>query len=242
MCCVVLPLSGSVPIVPGQVPDQFPQRTRQRIMPTDRSLHVEQWSGKPSQAEDAFLQTLAETARRDGSKLCRRLADEIERLSPTRRPWVPSSSPSVAHLPTCLANGPVKTNYLCGSIAAVKAELPWKRLPTNPSAGPFNRRHAFCEIVGEKSRIPSERLRIGLFLMDGKTHYPTHKHSADEIYLALSGTFLAHVGQSRPAVLEPGSFLRIPSATPHAFWTDKGSALLAWAWLGDLKGPYEFVT
>lgn len=208
-------------------------------MKTGNSLHVDAWSGKPSQPEDAFLQTLAEAARRDGSKLCRWLAEEINRLSPSRGRWAASSSPSVAHLPACLEKGPAATGYLRGAVATMKEDLPWARLPASPQSGAFARRHAYCEIVGRDRRVPSDRVRIGLFLMDGKTYYPPHRHGAEEIYLLLSGTFLAQVGEDRPREVIPGEFLRIPSRTPHAFWTDRGSALLVWAWLGDLDGPYE---
>lgn len=202
------------------------------------SLHVESWAGKPSQPEDAFVATVAEMARRQGSRLCLRLVSEIEALTSARQRWAPSTVPSVAHLGPCLGRGPDTTAYLRGAVAALRDKLPWERAPKETGFGKFTRQHAFCTIVGPAARIPSDRMALGLFMIDAHVHYPTHSHSADELYLPLSGTAAYRVGNARPSVEDGGRFLSIPSWTPHAMWTADRSVLIVWAWMGDLKGGY----
>lgn len=204
------------------------------------SLHSDLRTGWPTQPEDAFLDTVAEMARRDGGRLCRMLIAEIDRLSPARNRWRPASQPVVAQLDACLARGPKETTYLRGAVAAMKPHLNWHRAPPNPAIGRFDRHHAFSTIVGPTERIPSDSLMLGLMIVDRATYYPGHSHNADEVYLPLSGDAIYHVAPARPGRPRDGCFLPIPSSTRHALWTGNVPELIIWAWMGDIRGGYRF--
>lgn len=203
------------------------------------SLHLDPRTGRPSQAEDAFLETVSEAARRNGGRLCRTLMDEIARLSPARARWRPSRQPMVAQLDGCLSRGPAETAYLRGAVAAMKADLNWHRAPSDPALGRYNRHHAFSTIVGPGQRVPSDSLMLGLMIVDRATHYPGHSHDADEVYLPLSGDAVYHVAPSRPCRPENGRFLSIPAGARHAMWTGETPVLILWAWMGDIRGGYR---
>ena len=202
------------------------------------------WSSTNKRPEDAFLTTFMETLRRDGRRLCNTLVSELDALGPARRSWDPSSEPVVARLDACLAKGPQETAYLRGAIAAMKPLLSWQRAPGNPNVNngqtDFHYRHAFCTLVGEDARVPTTRLRVGLLLIDAHCFYPLHAHAADEIYLPVSGTATMQIGSTPPKVRDPGKCLLIPGDTPHAIWTGGHMILLAWAWLGDIRGPFLY--
>lgn len=196
--------------------------------------------GEPSRPEDAFLTTLAELARRDGRPLCRRLADEIDRLGPTRRKWKASRVPCVAQLDACLSRGPDDMAYLRGAIAGMKDGLNWTTCPVDPALGGFNRHHGYCTLVGEDGRVPSDRLLVGLFLIDPNIHYPHHYHAADELYLPVSDPIaIQALGRPGSVLRQPGRFVQMPSRTTHALWTGERATLLVWAWMGDLTGEFR---
>lgn len=203
------------------------------------SLHLSDWSGRPSEPETAFLTTLAHLARSDGRRSCLSLADEIEAIGHARLPWKPKNQPVVAHLDACLKRGPSETIYLRGAISDIRRNLTWERAPADPGLLEFARRHAFSTIVGETARIPSDRLRIGLMIIDAHSHYPTHRHAADELYLPVSGIAAMRIGAEPPARWTEGRFLPIPGNAPHALWTGEHAILFVWAWLGDISGPYH---
>lgn len=194
----------------------------------------------PGAPEDAFLAILAAHCRRDGRRLPLRLAEEIDLLGPTRRPWAPARQPLTAQYPGSLAAGPSDTADLRGALAGFRDSLTWRFAPRLPALGPFARRHAFCTLVGDgATRVPSERIRVGLMLIESRSFYPSHAHAADEVYLPLSGRSVFAVDGGRPRQPPPGRAVLIPSWTEHAIWTGKGTALFLWAWLGTLKGGYR---
>lgn len=203
------------------------------------TLHTAPWAGKPDTPEDAFLATLSEAARRDGRKLCRRLLDEIERLPPARLPPRPMRKPLVAQLDSLLSAAPADVRSLSGAVAAMRGRLRWQFAPDEPGFGTFRRRHCFCSLTGRDGIIPSERLYVGLFMIDGSVFYPHHSHSADEIYLPISGDAVYAVGANAPRTVPPGEFIQIPSWTTHAVWTGNRPILMVWAWFGDIKGGYR---
>lgn len=221
---------------------RMPSRVRNDGMkadPVPSFLHPHGRAGRATQSEDAFLETVSEAARKNGGRLCRVLVDEIARLSPTRNRWRPAFQPLVAQIDGCLARGPKETDYLRGAVAAMKPLLNWHRAPPNPSLGRYDRHHAFSTIVGPGERVPSDRMMLGLMLIDRATHYPGHSHGADEVYLPLSGNAVYHVAPHRPGTPKPGHFLSIPSGARHAVWTGETPVLILWAWTGDIGAHYK---
>ena len=190
--------------------------------------------------EDTFLAVLRDMALRDGRALPRKLADEIERLPAARLPARPKRQPLVAQLEGLLSRAPEDVSALAGAVAAMRSRLHWEKSPANPKAGEFQHRHCFCTLTGPKRVIPSDRLQVGLFMIDGATFYPHHMHSADEVYLPLSGDAVCAVDSKGPRATKSGRFIQIPSWSSHAVWTGARPILMAWAWLGDFSGGYRY--
>lgn len=196
-------------------------------------------TGRRHDPADVFLSILGEAARRAGGDAPLRLAQEIDLIGPSRVTRRARREPIVAQLPGCLIRGPATTAQLRGAISEFAPKLTWNRAPSLSGMGDFPRRHAYCEIVGPDAHIASDRLKAGLFLIAPKTHYPPHEHAAEEIYLPLSGPVQFGL-DGRPArTRAPGRFLDIPPWTPHEILSLEHTVLLAWAWLGDINGPYR---
>ena len=195
--------------------------------------------GNGYQAEDAFLDTLADAARRDGRRSRLRLLSELDRLSSSRNRWRPQSVPSAAYLGACLKHGPEITADLRGSIAGMQSLLHWERVPPSPGIGAFRDRSAYTTIVGPEARVPSTRLMVGLFIVDPDIHYPPHAHAAEELYLPLSGTALYAKGDAAPSEEAPGTFLYHRAWQTHAMWTSGEPVLNVWIWMGDVDGGYK---
>jgi quercetin dioxygenase-like cupin family protein len=188
---------------------------------------------------EVFVSILGEYARRVGGPTPSRLATEIDSLSSTRLRIKPKREPITSRLAACLTRGPAGTADLRGAVADMAAGLHWKTGPNPPWHGAFARRHAYCEVVGPTARIPSDRLLVGLFMMAPDTHYPPHEHTATELYLPLSGPVKFGLDFKPPRTRAPGRFVTIASGRPHAIETFAETILMAWAWLGEIDGPYR---
>lgn len=76
-------------------------------------------------------------------------------------------------------------------------------------------------------------------MIAAETYYPPHEHAAEEIYLPLSGPVKFGLAGRPARTRAPGRFLDIPAWTPHEIVALDRTALLAWAWLGEINGPYR---
>ncbi len=78
-----------------------------------------------------------------------------------------------------------------------------------------------------------ERIACGFLILGPSTHYPRHRHEAEEIYLPLSGTAAWQQGDAGWQDRAPGALIHHASEEPHAMRT-RGSPLLAlYLWRSD---------
>ncbi len=102
---------------------------------------------------------------------------------------------------------------------------------------------AFVELLGPTGMVVNTSCRAGLLLQMPDTHYPAHRHAADELYLTLSGTGTwfrdaAPAGQLQP----PGDFIIHKSYEPHAMVSTNRPLLAFWCWTGELSfDTYEMM-
>lgn len=182
----------------------------------------------PGSPEDTFLEILAAHGLNEGRRLTRRLAEEIALLGPTRRPWRPLRQPLAAQYPATLARGPRETADLRGALTGFRDSLTWRRA-SNAAAGG----DAVCTLVGgDRTRIPSDRIRLGLMLLERDRFRPLTAESANSIYLPLSGRLVLSAAGLTPYRPYPGRMIVVPGGQDHAIWTGGGTALLVWARLG----------
>ena len=188
---------------------------------------------------EVFVSILGEYARRFGGAAATRLADEIDALPTSRLRVRPRREPITAQLSGCLARGPESTTNLRGAIADLAPSLHWRRAPSLAGQGAFSRRHAYCELVGPSARVPSDRIKVGLFLMSANTVYPPHEHPAIELYLPLSGPVRFGLDFKPPRIRAPGRFVTIGAWKPHVIESLEHTVLMAWAWSGEIDGVYR---
>jgi hypothetical protein len=151
------------------------------------------------------------------------------RLWPATLPSAPaapagSALPVLRFLPAAAAAAPAFSRALCASLAAVAASLAWRQTYAADDANrAFLERYGWCELLGP---------RCGFLLLGPQTHYPAHRHEAEELYLPLSGS--ADWQQSgRPwQSREPGVLIRHASGEPHAMRTTAAPLLALYLWRG----------
>jgi hypothetical protein len=99
----------------------------------------------------------------------------------------------------------------------------------------FSQCYADAEVVGRAGPVPSDELSCGFILMAPHTFYPTHAHSAVELYLVLGGTAEWRRGAEPWTRRPPGAFILHPSRIDHAMRTATEPLLALFAWHGVLE-------
>jgi hypothetical protein len=145
----------------------------------------------------------------------------------------PSVLPVLRFLPAAVAAAPVFSQGLCATLSAAAPTLAWRQTYSAANADPaFLERYGWCELIGPHGVQLDGQLACGFLLLEPQTHYPSHRHEAEEFYLPLSVTALwqqsGRCWQSRP----PGALIRHASGEPHAMRTGVAPLLALYLWRG----------
>jgi dimethylpropiothetin dethiomethylase len=142
----------------------------------------------------------------------------------------PAVLPAVDHLARALDTGARSVlASLSTSLRTVSDRLTWEhgydRVP--PALA---RKYAYCEVLGPRGPVRSERLVLGVVLLAPDTTYPQHAHpEIEESYVAISGPW----SENDAAVYAPGSLILNRAGDHHRITTGrKEPCLLAFAWTG----------
>jgi dimethylpropiothetin dethiomethylase len=151
---------------------------------------------------------------------------EVVRREPTRLPVTD-------HLRRALDMGSRGLlSRLSDSVARVSTTLSWEygyeRVPRGLAG-----KYGYCEVVGPRGPVVSERLILGLVLLAPNTTYPQHHHrDIEESYVSIAGDWSENDG----AVYAPGSLILNVSEHEHRITTGVSEpCLLAYAWLGPVE-------
>jgi hypothetical protein len=90
--------------------------------------------------------------------------------------------------------------------------------------------YGWSEIVGLSGPFASERIACGFLLLGPSTHYPRHRHEAEEIYVPLRGTAAWQQGDSVWRDRPPGTAIHHASNEPHAMRTGQSPLLALYLW------------
>jgi hypothetical protein len=149
-----------------------------------------------------------------------------------------SALPVLRWLPRIVGDGgawaPEIVSAVCGSAAA----LDWQQTYGESEIGrAFLDNYGYTEIMGTKGPLASERVACGFLLLGPATHYPRHRHEAEELYVPLSGAASWQRGDSQWREHAPGTPIHHASGEPHAMRTGASPllALYLW-WNADLGG------
>jgi Dimethlysulfonioproprionate lyase len=90
--------------------------------------------------------------------------------------------------------------------------------------------YGWAEILGAHGPLASERIACGFLLLGPATHYPRHRHEAEEFYLPLSGTAAWQQADTEWRERPPGSAIYHASGEPHAMRTGSAPLLALYLW------------
>ena len=109
--------------------------------------------------------------------------------------------------------------------------LEWRQTYSVAQIGAeFLRNYAFAEFVGPGARVASQHLACGVLLLGPTTHYPSHRHEAEEIYVPLHGRAQWQQGDAIWRERSVGEVIHHASCEPHSLRTGAQPLLALYVW------------
>jgi hypothetical protein len=122
---------------------------------------------------------------------------------------------------------------LIDALCRAAPSLTWRQTYTLADIGAeFLRNYGYTEIVGPTAPRYSQSLACGFLLLGPQTHYPRHRHEAEEIYVTLSGEASWFQGDGVWRQRPPGTLIHHGSGEPHAMRTSIDPLLALYVWWG----------
>lgn len=138
-----------------------------------------------------------------------------------------------------LTTRPASARGLLEAVQIRLDDLSWYPAPTTVPPDVLDRLAA-AEFVGPAGERHAEDVRLGVFVMEPATDFPSHRHSASEFYAVVAGT-ATWIIDDEQARLEPGEVVEIPRRTWHAIRTGPQPMLCCYLWTGTVDfDDYEF--
>lgn len=142
----------------------------------------------------------------------------------------PMLKPVTAYLSRALDLGErAAMQGMARALREVRGHLSWEYGYESVPKG-LARKYAYCEVLGPKACVPSDRLVLGFVLFAPNTTYPQHSHQEiEESYISVAGAW----SENNSAVYAPGSLIFNRSGDEHRITTGEiEPCLLAYAWTG----------
>jgi hypothetical protein len=123
---------------------------------------------------------------------------------------------------------------LVAAVCRAAPSLAWRQSYTAKDLGSaFLDNYGWSEIMGLNGPLASARIACGFLLLGPATHYPRHRHEAEEIYLPLRGTAAWQQGDAAWRERPPGTAIHHASGEPHAMRTGASPLLALYLWRSD---------
>jgi hypothetical protein len=123
---------------------------------------------------------------------------------------------------------------LVAAVCRAAASLAWRQTYTARDLdGAFLENYGWSEILGASGPLTGGRLACGFLILGPATHYPRHRHEAEEIYLPLSGTAAWQQGDAVWRERPPGTLIHHAGDEPHSMRTGAGPLLALYLWRSD---------
>lgn len=150
--------------------------------------------------------------------------------NPPLSPRAPETRPVTAHLDRAFDLGQrAGPQGLCRALERLSHLLTWEYgYEKVPKA--LARKYAYCEVLGPRGPVLSDRLILGFVLFAPNTTYPQHSHrDIEESYISVAGAW----SENEMAVYAPGSLILNRPGHEHRITTgETDPCLLAYAWIG----------
>mgnify|MGYP003113097139 CR=1 FL=1 len=139
--------------------------------------------------------------------------------------------PVVDYLPLTLEHAAPQAATLAQTLNACRDRLFWQQTYTAQDLGQaFLDLYGWTLLVGPGALLDSPNVLSGFLLLGPGVEYPVHTHSAEEIYLVVSGSGSWSVGSADWQVKPPGSIFHNPPYQPHGIRTHAEPLVLAYLW------------
>jgi hypothetical protein len=141
--------------------------------------------------------------------------------------------PVLRWLPNIAAGHSAFAGELIASLCHAAESMTWRQTYSAKETDPaFLDNYGWSEIMGDGGPIAAGRLACGVLLLGPSTHYPRHRHAAEEIYLPLRGTASWQQGDSIWRERSPGTIIHHAGDEPHAMRTGPDPMLALYLWRG----------
>jgi Dimethlysulfonioproprionate lyase len=154
--------------------------------------------------------------------------------APRQRAVPAAALPVLRWLPDIAADGAAFGMDLVAAVCRAAASLAWRQTYTARDLDTaFLDNYGWSEILGANGPLASERLACGFLILGPATHYPRHRHEAEEIYLPLSGIAAWQQGDAVWRERPPGTPIHHAGEEPHSMRTGAGPLLALYLWRSD---------
>lgn len=170
-------------------------------------------------------------------------AAALQAIQPTGAVAPPLQAlPVSRHLSVALAAARgTAAEVLADALGTLAADAFWTQNPNyrrNPPDPRFLENYGYFVVAGPADGPPAfietPSLAVGLLLLGPGTHYPAHRHPAEELYLPLAGDGEWQKGDG-PWRQEPaGAVIHHPAGVQHATRAGSTPLLAAYLWRGEL--------
>ncbi len=144
----------------------------------------------------------------------------------------PKSLPCVRHLDRIAGLAP-PAKPLVRELARGRAELCWGQTYTGAEFGQrFLDNYGWLEILGTRGHFVHDEIAAGFLILGPHLLYPDHHHTAEEVYIALTGGTEWRMGNGGFVRREAGEVIHHPSNVSHAMRTGAEPLLAIYLWRG----------
>src|SRR5689334_14202556 len=172
------------------------------------------------------------------------LGDFVDRLlpmlpadfaAPVRALDLPAAAAKQGRLPVCRFWPTVTAGQspLLAPLVSLAPALGWVQNPNYVARPPdpdFLENYGYAVLAGPGGLVESEALALGLLLLGPRTHYPSHRHPAVEIYVVAGGEAEWRKADEPWRPEPPGAVIRHESLVLHATRTLAQPLLAIYLW------------
>jgi mannose-6-phosphate isomerase-like protein (cupin superfamily) len=160
------------------------------------------------------------------------LADWPEIIIPSR-PVISCGLPVLQWLPLPSPESCNSAEAILLQIHQLRDAIFWSQTYRAEDFGPeFLLKYGWTELIGCRGAIASEKLACGFLLLGPDIDYPSHHHTAEEVYVVLAGNAYWRCGNEPWRKRPPGTVIYHPSDMPHSMRTSDEPLLALYVWHG----------
>jgi quercetin dioxygenase-like cupin family protein len=150
--------------------------------------------------------------------------------APSRR-ITPSNLPVLKYESVVESKTPPWAKSVTDELFRLAPSLRWgQSYPASAVGAQFLENYGWTEVAGLHGPIPSEHVAVGFLMLGPATHYPRHRHEAEEIYVPVSGTAAWQRGDGIWRNEPPGTVIVHERNEPHAMRTSSEPLLGLYLW------------